>query len=60
MKFGRFPMVPGVDPTQLDVQNPNLHSDSPKNREKSQKHGKANKLKVLNNMFDLLVFLIGL
>ena len=32
--IGPFPMVPGVNPIQLDVQNPNLRSKSMENLEK--------------------------
>ena len=33
MAFGPFSMVPEVDPTQLDVYNPNLQSDVRGNRQ---------------------------
>ena len=60
MIFGRFPMVPEVDPTELDVQNPNPQSDFRENREKSGKQGKTELQKFRNNMFKLLILLIGL
>ena len=34
--IGPFPMVPGVNPIQLDVQNPNLRSKSLENRRKTK------------------------
>ena len=37
MKFGPFPMVPDVNPTQYDVQNPNLRQKSLENLQKIQK-----------------------
>ena len=60
MKCGRIPMVPGMDPTQLDVYNPNLNPDSPENREESEQKRKTNKLKMLHYIFNWLVFLICL
>ena len=34
--IGPFPMVPGVNPIQLDVQNPNLRSKSLENLRKTK------------------------
>ena len=53
-------MVLEVDPTQLDVYNPNMQSDFSENREKSEKQGKTELHKFRNNIFDLLILLIGL
>ena len=36
MKFRLFPMVPEVNPTQLDVQNPNLRPKPMENLRKTQ------------------------